>query len=147
MDRIDREIVELLRGNARISYKDIGEQVCLSANAVSERMRQLQSSGVIRGYDVKVDMRALDLPMAAIIDVKMSPGMTADEFEAGLHTIPGIVEAMLMTGSFDYMLRVACRDQDALVRLTETLRARGGVQETYTRMLLRTVNLKSRLTA
>ncbi|MGA2552782.1 MAG: Lrp/AsnC ligand binding domain-containing protein [Burkholderiaceae bacterium] len=50
-----------------------------------------------------------------------------------------------MTGSFDYLLRVACRDQDALVRLTETMRARGGVLETYTRILLRNVPLAGRL--
>ncbi|MBV8660423.1 MAG: Lrp/AsnC family transcriptional regulator [Burkholderiales bacterium] len=144
-DKIDREIIEALRCNARVSYKELGEQVFLSANAVSERVRRLQEDGVILGYEARVDMRALNLPLVAIIDVKLSPGTTAIAFEAGLQGIAGIVEATLMTGSFDYMLRVACRDQEALVHLTETLRERGGVQETYTRVLLRTANLKTRL--
>lgn len=145
MDKIDREILEALRRDARISYKDLGQRVFLSANAVSERVRRLQERGIILGYEARVDWAALELPLVAFIDVKLSPGTTAEAFEASLHGIAGIVEVTLMTGSFDYMLRVACRDQEALVRLTETLRARGGLQETYTRLLLRSVGLKTRV--
>ena len=79
--------------------------------------------------------------MAAIIDVKLAPNTRASKFEAELQKISGILEATLMTDAFYYMLRVACRDQEALVRLTEELRAGGLVQETYTRMPLRTVKL------
>ena len=145
MDKVDKDILELIRFNARISYKDMSERVFLSANAVSERVRHLQEQGVILGYDTRLNLHALGLSLIAIIDVKLSLGTTADAFEAALKSIAGIVEATLMTGSFDYMLRVACRDQDALVRITEDLRARGGVQETYTRLLLRSTNLKGRL--
>lgn len=145
IDAKDREIIEALRGNARLSYRELGETVQLSANAAAERVRRLQEDGVIKGYEASVDLKALDLPLQALIDVKMSPGVTAQTFEAVLHIIPGIVEACLTTGSFDYMLRVACRDQDALVTLTENLRARGGVQETYTRVVLRPVRLRNRL--
>jgi Lrp/AsnC family leucine-responsive transcriptional regulator len=145
MDKIDREIVESLRSNARISYTELGQRVFLSANAVSERVRRLQERGIILGFEAILDWRAMDLALIAIIDVKLSPGVAAVDFEARLQDIPGIVEATLMTGSFDYMLRVACRDQDALVRLAELLRAKGGVQETYTRVLLRTAQLKHRL--
>ena len=78
--------------------------------------------------------------------VSLSPNTTAVKFEAELQKISGILEATLMTGAFDYMLRVACRDQEALVRLTEELRAGGLVQETYTRMPLRTVKLSGAMT-
>jgi Lrp/AsnC family leucine-responsive transcriptional regulator len=145
IDRIDREIIECLRINARMSYKDIGERAHLSANAVSERVRRLESDGVIVGFDVRLDLRLLDFPMAAIIEVKLAAGQTADAFEAHLKTLPGVLEATLVTGAFDYLLRVACRDQEALVQLTEKLRARGGVQETHSRVPLRTVRLSTRL--
>lgn len=145
MDQIDAKIVETLRNDARISYKEIGEKVHLSANAVAERMRRLESAGVILGYHARLDPRALELNLQAIIDVKMLPGVTADAFEATLRTIPGVIEATLMTGSFDYMVRVACADQEALVRLTENLRARGGVQDTNTRLMLRSVQISAPL--
>lgn len=145
MDNIDREIIECLRSNARTSYKELGERVFLSANAVSERVRRLEASGAIQGYDVRLDLRALGYPLVAIIEVKLSAGQTADAFEAGLRHVPGILEATLVTGAFDYMLRVACRDQEAVVQLTERLRAHGGIQETFSRVPLRTVKLTGRL--
>src|SRR6185369_13812311 len=119
--------------------------VFLSPNAVSDRIRRLEEAGVIQKYEVKVDLRALGMPLVAIIDVKLSPSTPALTFESALHGISGILEATLMTGSFDYMLRVACRDQEELVRLTEELRAGGQVQETHTRMPLRTVKLRAAL--
>ena len=96
---------------------------------------------MIQKYEVKVNLRAMGLPLSAINDVKLSPNTTAVKFETELQKISGILEATLMTGAFDYMLRVACRDEEALVRLTEALQAGGLVQETYTRMPLRTVKL------
>ena len=143
MDKFDREIIGALWENARTSYKVLAERVFLSPNAVSERIRHLEEASVIQKYEVKVDLRALGMPLAAIIDVKLSPSTTALAFEAELQNISGILEATLMTGAFDYVLRVACRDQEALVQLTEKLRAGGLVQETYTRMPLRTVKLSA----
>ena len=145
MDKFDREIIAALWENARTSYKVLGERIFLSPNAVAERIRRLEESGVIQKYEVKVDLRAMGMPLSVIIDVKLAPHTTADKFEAELQKISGILEATLMTGAFDYMLRVACRDQEALVRLTEELRAGGLVQETYTRMPLRTVKLSGAL--
>ena len=145
MDKFDREIIAALWENARTSYKVLGERIFLSPNAVAERIRRLEESGVIQKYEVKVDLRAMGMPLSVIIDVKLAPHTTADKFEAELQKISGILEATLMTGAFDYMLRVACRDQEALVRLTEELRAGGLVQETYTRMPLRTVKLSAAL--
>lgn len=145
MDQMDAKIVALLRGDARISYKEIGERVHLSANAVAERMRRLETSGVILGYHARIDPHALDLSLQAIIDVKLLPGVTAQAFEATLQTIPGVMEAVLMTGSFDYAVRVACANQEALVRLNENLRARGGVQDTNTRIMLRSLQITAPL--
>ncbi|WP_028101969.1 Lrp/AsnC family transcriptional regulator [Pseudoduganella violaceinigra] len=138
MDQIDAKIAAILRSDARISYKELAERVHLSPNAVAERMRRLEAAGAILGYHARLDPRVLDLSLQAVIDVKLLPGATADAFEATLQTIPGVIEAILMTGNFDYMVRVACADQEALVRLNENLRARGGVQDTNTRLMLRT---------
>lgn len=145
MDKIDKEIIETLRHNGRASFKELAEHVFLSANAVAERVRRLQEQGVIEGYEARINLRAIDLPLTALVDVKLKPGVTAEVFEAALHSIPGILKASLLTGPFDYLLHVACRDQEALIQLVETLRARGGVQDTNTRLKLRTLKPKSRL--
>lgn len=144
MDKIDRDILNTLRMDGRISYRELGEQVHLSANAVAERVRRLQADGSLRGFRAEVNPAALGLNLEALIDVKMRQGVSAEHFEAVIQTIPGIVEATLLTGSFDYMLRTACGDQQDLVRLIETLRERAGVQETYSRLILRSVPVKGR---
>ena len=77
----------------------------------------------------------------AVIEVKLLSETPAAAFEAALRHLPQVVSATLMTGSFDYAVRVACVDRDDLVSVTEALRQRTGVRETYTRLLLREVRL------
>jgi Lrp/AsnC family leucine-responsive transcriptional regulator len=137
LDRIDREIIELLRADARLSYRELGERVCLSANTVADRVRKLVADRVLEGFTARVSLSALELVVQAFIDVKMLPDTTAEHFEAVIQTIPGVVEANLVTGSYDYVLRVACRDHADLMRLVEALRKQAGVQDTHSRVVLK----------
>jgi Lrp/AsnC family leucine-responsive transcriptional regulator len=136
VDPIDRAILGKLRSDARLSFRDLGEAVGLSANAVADRVRRLVAAGTIRRFTTEIDPAADGNRLAAFVDLRLAPGTAADAFERGLRTIPGVVAAALTTGSFDYTLRVAVADQAALVSLVETLRARGAV-ETYSRIILR----------
>ncbi len=138
LDQIDRDIIELLRVNGRLSFRELGDQVFLSANTVADRVRKLLADGTIQGFTARVNLNALNLSVRALIDVKMLPQTPAREFESALRTIPGVVEALLLTGSFDYQLRVACQDQASLVRLIESLRMIG-VQDTHSRVILNEV--------
>src|SRR5262245_50218980 len=135
MDKIDREIIELLRDDARISFKDLGERVRLSANTVADRVRRLVADGVIRGFEANVNHAALGLQLQAYIDVKLKAGTNTHEFETVVQTIPGVLEVALLTGNYDGLLRVACQDQAHLLRLIDALRA-AGVQDTYSRVIL-----------
>ncbi len=141
MDRTDREILRLLAQDGRLSYKELGEAVHLSANAVAERVRRLQGNGVIRHIRAVLDPAAMGRRLEAQIEVKLKSDTSALDFEAALRHMPQLVAATLMTGSFDYALRVACEDQQELMTLTETLRRHGGVQDTYTRLILRDIHL------
>jgi Lrp/AsnC family leucine-responsive transcriptional regulator len=79
--------------------------------------------------------------LEAYIDVKLRADTPAERFESAVERIPGIVQMILTTGSSDYTLRVACRDQADLVRLIEALRAAIPIAETYSRLILRERNL------
>ena len=68
MDPIDGEIVKRLRGDGRISFRDLGEAVGLSANAVAERVRRLVASGTIRRFTAELDPAAHGMRLAAFID-------------------------------------------------------------------------------
>jgi len=145
MDKIDREILSLLVRDGRLSFRELADAVHLSANAVAERYRRLRDDGTIVGVRALLDPAALGRSFEAQIEVKLNADTAALEFEASLRHIPQIVAATLMTGSFDYALRVACTDRTELMQVTETLRKQGGVRETYTRMVLREIRLSNGL--
>jgi Lrp/AsnC family leucine-responsive transcriptional regulator len=137
LDDIDREILGTLEHDGRATVVDVAKAVGLSQNATADRIRRLVQSGVIAGFAANVAAGAIGLGLQAYIDVKLRSDCAAADFEAGLSGVPGVLECTLTTGTFDYMLRVACRDQLDLVRLTEHLRTQGGVAETYSRIVLR----------
>ena len=145
MDKIDREILGLLARDGRLSFRELAESVHLSANAVAERYRRLRDNGTIVSVRAQIDPAALGRNLEAQIEVKLEAGTTALAFETSLRHIPQIVAATLMTGSFDYAIRVACTDRKELMEVTETLRRQGGVRETYTRLVLREIALSTPL--
>jgi Lrp/AsnC family leucine-responsive transcriptional regulator len=136
MDGIDRAILGALRRDGRVSFRDLGETVGLSANATAERVRRLVAAGTIRAFRAEIDPRAQGITLAAFVDLRLGYGTAADAFEAELRAIPGVVSAALTTGNFDYTLRVAVGDEGALVALIERLRALGA-SETHSRIILR----------
>jgi Lrp/AsnC family leucine-responsive transcriptional regulator len=140
MDDIDRAILGRLRSDARASFRDLGEAVGLSANAVAERVRRLVAGRVIRRFTLEIDRRAAGNHLAAFVDLRLASGTGADAFEAELRTVAGVISSTLTTGHFDYTLRVEVPGEPELVSLIETLRAHG-VAETHSRIILRETNL------
>jgi Lrp/AsnC family leucine-responsive transcriptional regulator len=141
MNKIDGEILRILQVDGRRSYTDIGASVHLSANAVADRVRKMTKSGVIRSVQAVVDPAALGMTIEAQIDVKLRPTTSADAFEKAIRQLPQVMTATLLTGSFDYALRVACVDRSDLAAVTEFIRNKAGAQETYSRIILREVRL------
>jgi Lrp/AsnC family transcriptional regulator, leucine-responsive regulatory protein len=145
LDRIDRAIIELLRHDARLSYRELGDQVFLSPNTVADRVRKLLADHVIEGFSARVSLESLGLDVKAFIDVKLLPSTSAEHFEAVIETISGVMEAHLVTGNYDYVLCVACLDHADLMRLVEALRKQAGVQDTQSRVVLKRLQLNGPL--
>jgi Lrp/AsnC family leucine-responsive transcriptional regulator len=140
MDSINRAILGRLRDDARLSFRDLGEAVGLSSNAVAERVRRLVASGTIKRFRTEIDPDASGRRLTAFVDLRLASGVAADGFEAQLRTMAGVASAALTSGSFDYTLRVGVPDPAALVQLVERLRA-SGAAETQTRIILRETEL------
>jgi Lrp/AsnC family leucine-responsive transcriptional regulator len=141
MDKIDREIVRHLQADGRASFTEIGAAVHLSANAAADRVRRLIQDGTIVGIHAVADPAALGLTIEAQIDVKLRATTSADDFERAIRDVPQVLTAALVTGSFDFSLRVACSDRADLAELTETIRNKAGAQETYSRIILREIRV------
>jgi Lrp/AsnC family leucine-responsive transcriptional regulator len=86
-----------------------------------------------------VNPALLGLNLEAYIDVKLQAGTSAQDFEAAVAKMPGVVSLAILTGSFDVRLRVACKDQADLMCLIEALRTRAGAQETNSTVICREI--------
>jgi Lrp/AsnC family transcriptional regulator, leucine-responsive regulatory protein len=143
MDAIDREILAQLVRNARLSYRELGERVSLSANATAERVRRLREAGVIAGFQAVVDPGAAGRRLIAVMDVRLEGPAETERFERLIESVDSVTDAAHVTGRFDYQVRVACRDVHDLDDLIRTLKTKGGATETDTRIALRTVVRRS----
>ncbi len=137
LDDRDRAILRELSRYGRLSFRDLAKIAHLSANATAERVRRLQSLGVLVGFSAKISPAALGLGLNAYVDVKLQKGLSMEGFEKALSKVAGVREAMSITGTFDVRLRVVCRDTTQLGRLIEQVRVQTGVQETTTTVICR----------
>ncbi len=114
LDRTDLKILHLLQNDARISNTDLADRVGLSPSPCLRRVRALEESGVIRRYAGIVDPRRVGLPISVFVNVSLrsQERSALEDFEQQIQHYPEVMECYLMTGGFDYMLRVVVPDLD-----------------------------------
>ncbi|MGY2877117.1 Lrp/AsnC family transcriptional regulator, leucine-responsive regulatory protein [Marmoricola sp. URHA0025 HA25] len=139
LDNTDAAIVECLRQDARLSFRELGERVNLSSNAARDRVRSLLARGVITGFHAHVDPGRIDKRLHAFLDVRLRSPDHAAQFERLVRAHPGVVETVHLTGPADYLLRAACDDPTQLDELITEMKENGGVRDTQTRLILRVV--------
>ncbi len=137
MDAIDGEILRLLRADGRLSWRDLGAQVGLSANAAADRVRRLRRAGVITGFAAQIDPAAGGRRLEALVGVTLTRDVDSDEFAIAAAKLPAVTEVLHLSGAPDYQLRVACRDTAELDALLRTLRNDLGALDTDTTIILR----------
>lgn len=106
MEELDRQIVQLLVKDGRMSYTDLGKATGLSTSAVHQRVRRLEQRGVIRGYAAVVDPEAVGLPMTAFISVKPFDPSAPDDIAERLAGVPEIEACHSVAGDENYILKV-----------------------------------------
>ncbi len=119
LDQIDLAILKVLQENGRISNADLADRVGLSPSACSRRLDILEKTGVISGYHARVSHKALDYKMMVIVHISLSGqfAKTLAEFEAAVKRVPNVLVCYLMSGEYDYILRVACKDLEDYERI------------------------------
>lgn len=122
LDQIDIKILRLLQVNAHLTAEAIGREVGLSASPCLRRIRLLEKAGVLRGYVALVDQKQVGLPISVFVSVKLERQREEelDAFGAAVSKWPEVVEAYLMTGQQDFLLRVVVSDLDAYERFLKT---------------------------
>ncbi len=119
LDRIDYAILDTLQRDGRISNAALAEKVGLSQSACSRRLDNLEKSGVIHGYHAKLSNAALGYRMTAIVHISLSGQFEKSlaEFEAAIKRCPNVLSCHLMSGEYDYVIRIAARDLEDYERV------------------------------
>ena len=140
MDPIDRKLLARLMEHGRSTWVDLAEDVGLSAPSVTERVRKLESAGIIRRYAALVDPAALRQSTLAYVSVSMASTGDHTPFLDAIQALPNVQECHIVAGDFDYLLKVRCADGEALATfLRERIRTLPSVSATSSVIALQTL--------
>ena len=116
MDAFDIAILDVLQSDASLTNADLSERVHLSPSQCSRRRTALETSGIIQGYRAVLDARRIGFPIEAITRVTLTAhsDQAAEEFAEVLGGLDEIVEAFVVTGDADYIMRIRVRTLDEL---------------------------------
>ncbi|WP_042405177.1 Lrp/AsnC family transcriptional regulator [Streptacidiphilus carbonis] len=135
MEELDRQIVQLLVADGRMSYTDLGKATGLSTSAVHQRVRRLEQRGVIRGYAALVDPEAVGLPLTAFISVKPFDPSAPDDVPERLAALEEIEACHSVAGDENYILKIRVSAPGDLEHLLARIRSAAGVSTRTTVVL------------
>jgi len=112
IDEIDRKILRLLQLDGRMSIQDLSVKVGLSPSPCARRVKMLEERGIIKGYSAQIDETKLGFGVTVFVSVKLDKQVddALRTFEAAMASFPEVVDCWLMTGTRDYLIRIATRD-------------------------------------
>jgi len=112
VDKIDKKILRELQRNGRITNQELADSVNLSPSPCLRRVKQLEASGMIKGYTAEVDHEAYGLPIIAFVRIELERHSAAivQEFENGIKLVDNVLECYVMSGRSDYLLKVLVKD-------------------------------------
>ena len=120
LDRFDRQILQVLQQDGRISNQDLADRIGLSPSPCLRRVRALEEAGIVAGYRALLNAKALGYTLMALIYISMDMHTPErfENFEKEINQIGEILECLLITGQdADYQIKVVVKDMDAFQEL------------------------------
>ena len=120
LDRYDRQILQVLQEDGRISNQELADRIGLSPSPCLRRVRALEESGIVTGYRALLNAKSLGYTLMALIYISMDAHTPErfDNFDQAVRQIPEVLECLLITGQdADYQIKVIVKDMDAFQEL------------------------------
>ena len=136
---MDERILRLLVRNARASWRELGDAVRLSPNAVAQRVRRLEEAGWVRGYTALLDPALDGAVGSALVLLRVATDVDAGSIEEAMAELLPVAQVLDLSGPWDYQVRVRFGSQQELYDVVNALRALPGVTGIETRTVLREV--------
>jgi len=140
IDNIDKQILNMLMENARVSYADIAKAVGMKSPSVIDRIKRLEHLGVIKSYTADINYKIMGEDINAFIGVLIDNVKHIDEFEASLQNIdPDVISCHHVTGDYTFLLSVITKNTNSLSKLIKKIRTVSGVDKTNTMLVFSTL--------
>lgn len=140
LDQIDRKKLSALRSDGRLTISELSQKVGLSASPCWTRVKRLEASGVIEGYVAVLNHKAMGLPDIIFVEVTLDrhDEKVLERFGDALANIPEVIEAHLVTGDYDYLVKVTVGGTEDYERfLRESLYRIEGIRHSRSTFALR----------
>jgi DNA-binding Lrp family transcriptional regulator len=143
-DDVDRRILKALNEDARKSFRDVARELGLALSTVSNRVKRLEETGIIRGYVPLVDATRLGFDLHVIVGVKIAHGKLI-EVQQRIAKNPRVFAVYDVTGEWDSMLIARFRDREDLNSFIKEVLAMPHVERTTTQLVLNTMKEERRV--
>ncbi len=137
VDELDVSILRLLRENARLSYRSIGKALNMSTGTISQRIRKLMNSGVIKKFTTIIDSASVGKHCTLLVMIRSKPGARLDDMVSEIESIDESCCIHTITGDYNLHLMLRLKDHDAAADFQEELRNLEGVQALTSHVVLR----------
>ncbi|MCQ2077038.1 MAG: Lrp/AsnC ligand binding domain-containing protein [Bacteroidaceae bacterium] len=133
IDRLDKQILEIITDNARIPFKDVAEKCGVSRAAIHQRVQHLIDKGVIIGSGYHVNPKSLGYSTCTYVGIKLEKGSMYKGVVEELEKIPEVVECHCTTGPYSMFIKLYVRDNEQLMNtLNNLIQGIPGVDSTET---------------
>lgn len=139
MDSLDYKILNILKENARKKASDISKEIHLSVSTVIERIRKLETSGMIEAYTIITNDNKVGNCLTALMEVSLTHPRFNDSFEKEILNNPHVIACYYLTGDFDFLVKVSCQSTEHLEEIHRWMKDLEGVAMTHTHVVLRNV--------
>ena len=136
LDQIDRQIVHMLQTSGRDSASHIAEKIGMSVPAVTDRIRKLQDSGVIKGFQAVIDPKRVGLDVSAFITVISESSAHYSDVEEAANNSSEVIQCFTTTGNGSHVLIVQTKNTSTLEKLLRKIQSWPGVIRTETQIIL-----------
>ncbi len=145
IDQIDTLILNELIDNARESASNIADRVGMSIPAVTERIKKLQDSGIITGYNVVINNEKIGMDVSALITIISESSAYFEDVVNEADVNPSVISCYTTTGSGSHILLVSTKNTSSLERLLRDIQSWPGVKRTETQLILSSYKTKNHL--
>lgn len=118
IDQLDGRIIGQLAAEPRIGMLELSRRLGIARGTATARVEKLQQRGIITGFGPTIDLRALGYPVTAFVTIEVSQGQLATVTDP-LRRVPEVIEAHVIAGQGDLLVRLAARSNDHLMEVLE----------------------------